>query len=171
VKNGGIKVGKNTYGIINAYYYNNESELLIIGNYCSNANTAQFLLGGGHEYCRIMTYPYEAIVNENYNKVSCKGPIVLGDDVWLGFNALIMSGVTISQGAIVAANSVVTKNVPPYAIVGGNPAGIIKYRFSENIIEKLMAIDFSKIDIKTIGLVIQNTIDNENIDKISKFLL
>lgn len=72
-----------------------------------------------------------------------KGPIILEDDVWIATNALILSGVTIGQGAIVAAGAVVVKDVPPYAVVGGNPAKIIKYRFPEEIIKKLLKLDFS----------------------------
>lgn len=75
-----------------------------------------------------------------------KGSIVIKDDVWVGANSLILSGVTIGQGAVVAAGSVVTKDVPPYAIVGGNPAKIIRYRFEEKIIKKLLKIDYSKIN-------------------------
>lgn len=74
-----------------------------------------------------------------------KGNIVVEDDVWIGENAIISSGVKIGQGAIVAAGAVVTKDVEPYAIVGGNPAKIIKFRFNENIREKLMKMNLDEI--------------------------
>ena len=70
-----------------------------------------------------------------------KGDIVVGDDVWIGENAIVCSGVTIGQGAIVAAGAIVTKDIEPYAIVGGNPAKVIKYRFNENIRKKLIQIN------------------------------
>lgn len=78
------------------------------------------------------------------------------DDVWIGYGAMILSGLTINQGAIIAAGSVVTKNVPAYAIAGGNPAKIIKYRFEDSIIDKLVKIDFSKLDK---NLIINNVND------------
>ena len=74
-----------------------------------------------------------------------KGDIIVGDDIWIGYGAVILSGITIGQGAIIGAGAIVTKNVPPYAVVGENPAKIIKYRFEENIIKELLRIDFNKI--------------------------
>ena len=72
------------------------------------------------------------------------GDIVVGDDVWVGQRAIIMSGVNIGQGAVIGAGAIVTKNVPPYAIVGGIPAKVIRYRFSEELIQELLKIDYSK---------------------------
>jgi serine acetyltransferase len=80
------------------------------------------------------------------NEAFSKGNIVIDDDVWIGYGVTILSGVHIGQGAVVAAGAVVTKDVPPYAIVGGVPAKIIKYRFSPEIIEELMKIDYSKLE-------------------------
>jgi tetrahydrodipicolinate N-succinyltransferase len=77
-----------------------------------------------------------------------KGAITVGDDVWLGHNAMVMSGVNIAQGAVVAAGALVTRDVPPYAIVAGNPARIIKYRFSEKVIQELLRINYSHVSPK-----------------------
>ena len=74
-----------------------------------------------------------------------KGDIKVDDDVWIGYGATILSGVHIGQGVVVAAGSVVTRDVPPYAIVGGVPANVIKYRFSSDLIEELLMIDYSKL--------------------------
>ena len=74
-----------------------------------------------------------------------KGDIIVDDDVWIGYGATILSGVHIGQGAVIAAGAVVTKDVPPYAIVGGVPAKVIKYRFSPEIIQQLMKLDYSKL--------------------------
>jgi len=74
-----------------------------------------------------------------------QGDITVDDDLWIGFRSTIMSGVHIGQGAVVAAGAVVTKDVPPYAIVGGVPAKIIKYRFSPEVIEQLLKLDYSKL--------------------------
>jgi len=101
----------------------------------------------------------KGVYKERYRKVKLgfekcearsKGIIKIDDDVWIGYGATIMSGVHIEQGAVVAAGAVVTKDVPPYAVVGGVPAQIIKYRFENKIIEKLLQIDFSKIDEKIV---------------------
>ena len=74
-----------------------------------------------------------------------KGDIIVDDDVWIGYGATILSGVHIGQGAVVAAGAVVTKDAPPYAIVGGVPARVIKYRFSPEVIEQLLKLDYSKL--------------------------
>lgn len=85
------------------------------------------------------------MLNEGLEAIS-KGDIIV-DDVWFGGDATIMSGVHIGKGAVIAAGAVVTKDVPPYAIVGGVPAKIIKYRFNENVIKKIIKIDFNKLTI------------------------
>ena len=84
------------------------------------------------------------------NEGISKGDIIIADDVWVGAGAIILSGVHIGQGAVVAAGAVITKDVPPYAIVGGVPAKVIKYRFSDDLIAELLKVDFSQLDNKTI---------------------
>lgn len=98
-----------------------------------------------------------------------KGPIIVEDDVWIGNNAIILSGITIGKGAIVAAGSVVTKNVEPYSIVGGNPAQLIKYRFSEEVIRQLLNVDLSKIDMQFIlenEELLYKTINEDNLKEL-----
>ncbi len=146
-----VKVGKFTYGDLHIQSQNDEGEGLEIGHYCSIARGVCFLLGGNHYYKRFTTYPFKAIfIGDHIIETTTKGKIIVGDDVWIGVEAFIMPGVKIGQGAVIAAKSVVTKDVPPYAIVGGNPATIIKYRFSDEVIEKLLQIDFSEIEPQTI---------------------
>ena len=95
----------------------------------------------------ISTYPYKVkYLGFEKSEAFGKGNIYVGDDVWIGFGSIIMSGVSIGQGAVIAAGSVVTKNVPAYAIVGGIPAKIIKFRFKEDICEVLNEFDLTKID-------------------------
>lgn len=114
------------------------------------------------------TFPFKVkFLNYKFEALT-KGPIIVKDDVWIGFGSLVLSGVTIGQGAVIAAGSVVTKDVPPYAIVGGNPAHVIRYRFSNEKIESLKQIDFSDIDEPWIlehrDLVdekIENLLDND----------
>lgn len=151
-----ISVGKGTYGRLNVLTHD-EKARLSIGNYCSIAPEATFILSADHYLDHISTYPFLVqTLNGKYEGVT-KGDIIVDDDVWIGYGATIMSGVHIGQGAVIAAGAVVTKDVPPYAIVGGVPAKVIKYRFSPEITEKLMKIDYSRLDKEII---------EKNIDKL-----
>lgn len=134
IKKGGVSVGRNTYGIIDVNYTCGNGEKLIIGDNCS-LGRCNFLLGGGHDYQRISTFPFFD------EPATSKGPIVVEDDVWIGDATWILSGVTLRKGSVIGTGSIVTHDVPPYAIVAGNPAKVIKYRFSEDIIEKLLKFD------------------------------
>lgn len=141
-----VSVGKFTYGRLNIYTYYNDQESLIIGNYCSIASSVKFILSGEHNYHRVSTYPFKREVISGEFEALCKGPIIIKDDVWIGEGSIIMSGVTVGQGAIIAAGTIVTKDIPPYAIVGGVPAKIIKYRFNQELIGQLIKLDYSKLD-------------------------
>lgn len=104
------------------------------------------MLQGEHRIDTISTYPFHVqVMKDKATEALSRGDIIVKDDVWIGENALIMSGVTLGQGCIVAAGAVVTKDVPPYAIVGGVPAKVIRYRFTEAQIEKLIQIDYSNL--------------------------
>ena len=140
-----IIIGKKTYGAINVTNFSPENIKLIIGSYCSISSGVQFLLGGEHQVNSISTYPFKVQCFGQVKEASSKGNIIVGDDVWIGTNAIICSGVKIGQGAVIAAGAIVTKNVEPYAIFGGNPAKLIRYRFEENIREKLLQIDICKL--------------------------
>lgn len=141
-----IHVGRFSYGKLNIYSSGCKNEGLTIGDFCSISSSSKFLLAGEHELTNFMTYPIkQKILHTDMDTVS-KGKIVLDDDVWIGENVLILSGVHIAQGAVVAAGAVVVSDIPPYAIAAGVPAKVIKYRFSSEIIEKLLKIDFKKID-------------------------
>ena len=145
-----VLVGKGTYGELNVLQFETTCCKLTIGNYCSIAPEVVFMTDGEHSYKSISTYPFATrYFNKSIDTLS-KGDIIIGDDVWIGYGAIIMSGVNIGQGAVIAARAVVTKNVPPYAIVGGVPANVIKYRFDENIIDELLRVDYKKISINDI---------------------
>lgn len=144
-----IQIGNYSYGEINVDYYSVSNEKLLIGHFCSIAQGVLFILGGGHNYRHFTNYPFDKKFNDIHEALT-KGPIIVHDDVWIGYGATILSGVELGQGAVIGARAVVTKSVPPYAIVVGNPAVIIKYRFPKDICERLLSIDFSLIDDKKI---------------------
>lgn len=144
VKAGRVDIGEHTYGvpIINDYPYN-ESRLTV-GKYCSLSETAIVMLGGQHPINHVSQYPFR--INWRLPGAGYDGnpepskDTVIGNDVIINQRAFIRSGVTIGDGALVGANANVTKDVPPYAIVGGNPARVIRYRATPEQIEALLDI-------------------------------
>lgn len=118
-----------------------EDAPLTVGSFCSIGPDVLFLCKVDHRLDLPSTYPFRTLIwdkdQANQDAIT-KGPITLGHDVWIGARAIILSGVSIGTGAVVAAGAVVTKDVPPYAIVGGNPARIIKTRFSDLQIKQLL---------------------------------
>lgn len=113
-----------------------EGSTLRIGSYCSIADEVTILLGGHHRSDWITTYPFPALIEEaehigGYN--GTHGDVNIQNDVWLCYGATVLSGVTLGNGSVIAAHAVVTKDVPPYAIVAGNPARFVRWRFPEEI--------------------------------------
>ncbi len=137
-----VSVGKGSYGIITVQsLYVTPEEKLVIGNYVSIAPEVTFFLGVNHQTETLTTFPfYSKLLARSPVDARSKGPIIVEDEVWIGTDAKIFSGVRISKGAIIAAGAIVTRDVPAYGIVGGNPAKIIRYRFSEEIIRILLPI-------------------------------
>lgn len=169
-----VSVGRETYGGISVVNYaKDKSVRLSIGSFCSIAGNVTFVLAGEHNIDTISTYPFKAkIINPGENEAGSKGDIIVGDDVWIGHGVTILSGVTIGQGAVLAAGSLVRRDVPPYAVVGGVPARIIKYRFSETIIKKLLMLDFSKLTKEKIienQSTLYRKITEDNIDGLLKY--
>ena len=160
-----VNVGKGSYGHLNVHSYGNKDESLVIGNYCSIAGNVHFILSGGHDYLNFSTYPFYAMNDSKVVEATTKGEIRIEDDVWIGYGSIVLSGVKIGRGAVIAAGSIVTRDVPPYAIWINNK--VYKYRFSQEIIDKLMKIDYSSIDSKNIATNNLNVhIDETNIDEI-----
>lgn len=137
------------------YYYPINHDRLTIGKFCSIACGVKFIFNSAnHTLSSLSTYPFPLFFEEwglareeVTDSWDNKGDIVIGNDVWIGYEAVIMAGVTIGDGAIIGTRAVVTKDVPPYAIVGGVPARLIRKRFPDETISELLKIrwwDWSK---------------------------
>ncbi|HHQ4914901.1 CatB-related O-acetyltransferase [Aeromonas veronii] len=147
-----VSVGEYTYGNLNVMSWGHNNELLKIGSYVSIADNVYFILGGNHEVRGYMTYPVMAKRGlDKFLDAKSKGPIIIENDVWIGFGVIILSGVTIGRGSVVAAGSVVTKSFEPYSIIGGNPAKLIKRRFEIPEYEIMMNVDVGCLDINLLS--------------------
>ncbi|MCR5419377.1 MAG: CatB-related O-acetyltransferase, partial [Lachnospiraceae bacterium] len=135
-----------------------------IGDYCSIAGEVHFVMGGEHNYKHTSTYPFAEKVFYEKTDGICRGPIVVKDDVWIGFGVIILSGVTIGQGSVIAAGSIVTKDVPPYSVWIGNC--VKKKRFSEKIIEELLRIDYTKVEPEGYRAFTDEELTDENVRNI-----
>lgn len=114
-----VVVGKETYGKLNVFSYNDQnSGRLYIGRYCSIASSVVFLLSGNHKYDCLSSFPFSKIwLNSSIEE--SKGDIIIDDDVWIAEHCLVLSGVHVGKGAVIAAGAIVNTDVPPYAVVGG----------------------------------------------------
>ena len=136
-----VSVGAYSYGLLNVLSFCPSKESLKIGNFVSIGPDVTFMLGGNHQMNTITTFPaYDLIGGISGKDAESRGGIVVEDEVWICMNAIILSGVKIGKGAVIGAGAVVTRDVPPYAVVGGNPARIIRYRFPEEMIRELMNV-------------------------------
>lgn len=126
------------------YLFEFMNDRLIIGKFCQIATGVRFIMNGAnHAMDGISTYPFK-VFGKSWGEIPMnvvsKGDTVIGNDVWIGNNVTIMQGITIGDGAIIGTNSLVTKNVEPYTIVGGNPAKLIRKRFSDKDIDALVKL-------------------------------
>lgn len=157
VENSNVNIGRFTYGHegISIKQWG-EGASLDIGCFCSIAENVQIFLGGNHRTDWVTTFPFGHLYQSYLGgeKIighpSTNGPVLIGNDVWIGCGAIIMSGITIGDGAVIAANSMVVKDVLPYSIVGGNPASFIKFRFSDKIIRLLIKLEWWTLPIEDI---------------------
>lgn len=152
------------------YHYPFIGDRLIIGKFCAIARGAKFIMNGAnHKISGISTYPFQ-IFGHGWEKVMpqpgdlpYKGDTVVGHDVWIGYEALVMPGVHIGNGAIVSSRSVVVSDVPAYTIVGGNPARPIRQRFDPDSVARLESLAWWDWPVETItqhlGLIVAGDID------------
>lgn len=166
VVNPNIEVGDYTYYDDNndplgfeknvLYHFDFIGDKLKIGKFCAIASNVKFIMNGGnHNTNSFTTFPFGAFGGEweaGLKNLSggFKGDTVIGNDVWIGYNATIMPGIHIGDGAIIATNAVVTKDVLSYSIVGGNPAKLIRYRFDEETIDILNTLKWWNWDVEKI---------------------
>lgn len=149
------------------YLFDFTGDRLVLGKFGMIAAGVEFLMNGGnHLVDAISAYPFaifggawaEAMAGKSYPH---RGDTVVGHDVWLGYRAAVLPGVTIGSGAIIGAFSVVTKDVPPYAIVAGNPARVIRYRFEPAVIDRLLALAWWDWPIEKITAHVQLLTGND----------
>jgi len=139
-------VGEHSYGAPSLHYWGAPGGYRVhIGKFCSIADRVEIFLGGYHRPEWVSTYPFPAFpawseIAHRTDHTVGRGDVFIGNEVWIGSRAVLMAGVRIGDGAVVGASAVVTKDVPPYAIVAGNPARVVKRRFDEETVERLLEI-------------------------------
>ncbi len=143
-RRGLLSLGRHTYGMPTIYSYRGSEVHVTIGSFCSIAPDVQIINGGIHPASWVSLFPFRIRWNLEGafedGMPQTRGDIVIGSDVWLGTGAMVLSGVKIGDGAIIAARAVVTRDVEPYAIVAGCPARRQEFRFSPEVIKQLMEI-------------------------------
>lgn len=156
------------------YHYPFSQDRLIIGKFCAIASGVRFMMNwANHVIDGLSSYPFPIMLGgweAHLTKANWpfKGDTVIGNDVWIGYRSLIMPGITIGDGAIVSAMSVVTRDVPPYTIVGGNPARPIRERFAPEVVEKLRQLEWWNWPAEKISAAIPQLMagDIEELEKI-----
>jgi acetyltransferase-like isoleucine patch superfamily enzyme len=141
----GVAVGRHTYGYDeDTFRLFTEGARIEVGTFCSIGPEVRILGGGEHVITRASTFPLNALLfdrgKRNAPDEVNKGPTVIGNDVWIGLGATILAGVTVGDGAVIGARTVVSKSVPPYAVILGNPGRIVRYRFDSTVRDRLLAL-------------------------------
>lgn len=144
-----VNIGSFSYGELNLFAYDpgNKVDGLKIGSFVSISSNVRFLLHENHQIDTFTTFPLRSVLlgKPFACDMRARGPIVIDDEVWIGHGATILSGVSIGKGAIIAAGAVVIKDVPPYAVAGGVPARVIKYRFEQDARDRLFRMRLSDV--------------------------
>jgi acetyltransferase-like isoleucine patch superfamily enzyme len=163
-------IGDCTYGKPIVLFENAETNLTI-GKYCSIADNVTIFLGGNHRLDWLSTYPFNVLklkyplAKNIIGHPETKGDVIIGNDVWIGNGVTILSGVTIGDGAVLAAKSVITKNVKPYEVWGGNPAKLMKNRFNKETTIKLLELKWWDWDEERVARNVMHLCSN-NVDNL-----
>lgn len=163
----GYERGDHTYGFPQVLFQNQGK--FKIGKYCSIAKDVVIVLGAGHNTKVITTYPFFTLrnlrgklkINRKNSGLKPDPNVTIGNDVWIGYGVTILGGVTVGDGAVLGAKALVVKDVPPYAIVGGTPAKVIKYRFEPDEIEKLLESEWWNLPDETVDELIPYLLNTE----------
>lgn len=154
-----FNIGDYTYGKPTVLFTNANTRL-VVGKFCSIAANVTVFLGGNHRTDWLSTYPFN-ILNSDFPAAkeinghpATKGDVIIGNDVWIGRNATILSGILIGDGAVIAANSVVCKNIGDYEVWGGNPAKFIRKRFDDDVIKELKEIKWWDLEVNSINKIV-----------------
>jgi len=144
VRKGLLKVGRNTYGMPRIRWFQGNDRKITIGSFCSISPDVEILTGGNHPTHWVSLFPFRIRWRLpgacQDGMPTSSGDVVIGSDVWIGTGAMILSGVTVGDGAVIGARAVVTRDIPPYAIAVGCPARVVRMRFEEQQIQKLLGI-------------------------------
>ncbi|MGY2991553.1 MULTISPECIES: CatB-related O-acetyltransferase [Mesorhizobium] len=138
----GVEIGRHTYGLVkNSFWGSHEKSPIRIGSFCSVGPGVLFLGAAEHRVDTVTSYPLRIVDGKIRNGAEAfsKGPTTVGHDVWFGARCIILGGVTIGNGAVLGAGSIISRDIPPYAVAVGNPARVIRYRFTPDIIERLQS--------------------------------
>lgn len=161
VGNSEVEIGRFSYKFENiSIFQANEGARLTIGSFCSIARGLTVMLGGNHRTDWATTFPFGHLFEEHFGeeRVSghpqSNGDVVIGHDVWFGANVTIMSGISIGSGAVVATNSTVVTNIDDYEVWGGNPARLIKKRFSSEVVESLLKLGWWDLEVSKIKSIV-----------------
>ncbi len=170
-----IKVGDFSYGGLEVYSWGTRGEMLQIGRFVSIASGVKFLLGGNKHTDHFLMNPTRNLFFDKSVRPFgySKGPIIVEDDVWLCTDVTVLSGVTIGKGAICMAGSMITKDVPPFAIVSGIPAKVVRYRFSPELQKEMLNIDFLSLNedaLKHLDTLLHTSLTPEILSQIKDYL-
>jgi acetyltransferase-like isoleucine patch superfamily enzyme len=141
----GVSIGRHTFGHgVDTFQLFRPGARIEVGGFCCIQREARILAGSEHFTDRVSTFPFSARIFDpqagNLDESIDRGPTVIGNDVWIGMGAIVLSSVLVGDGAVIAAGAIVSKAVPAYAVVAGNPAQIVRYRFEKDVRERLLAL-------------------------------
>lgn len=165
-----VSVGNYSYGGVLCLNHNDTARVNI-GHFVSIGPDVAFIPASDHRTGTVSTFPYKTKLLTGESEAISKGDINIEDDVWLGYDSKILSGVTVGQGAVIAAGAVVSGDIPPYAVAAGVPARVIKYRFEKDIIDYLLTLDYSKLTeemVREHEEVLYTTLDGLGLDEVMR---